>query len=124
MGSNTVTTGEYYRIQNVEFATFLEVSKVYDGATVVLRHEKSYAEKQKVKVTSESVQASIADDKSQWVFAPGTAKDTYKIKSVPSVGEPPELYLFADTQGMIVTGEETEATEWYVGFEKNGDECR
>ena len=66
----------------------------------------------------------MADGLKQWIFVPGTAKDTFKIKSVPSIGEPPELYLFVDVQGVIVTGDEHEATEWYIRFEKNGDECR
>ena len=52
MGSNAPVPGEFYRIQNVEFASFLEATKVYDGANVTLRHEKSYAEKQKVGIIS------------------------------------------------------------------------
>lgn len=54
---------------------------------------------------------------------PGSTKDTYRIKSVPSVAEPPSLYLFADKTDVIVTADENEATEWTIQFKKNSKDC-
>ena len=44
--------GEYYRIQNVEYASFLELPKPFDRGAVTLRPYKPYVEKQQVLLSS------------------------------------------------------------------------
>lgn len=52
-------------------------------------------------------------------------KNTYMIKSVASIAEPPSLYLFADMEtGVVsVTDAEDLATQWKIPFRKNTKDC-
>lgn len=121
--SNQPLPDVYYRIQNLDYANFLELSKPRDGGKVVLRVKKEDVDKQQVKSSKPTWQItpdSHCDSLRQWTFeavSPGSY--LYRIRNVASILKPPALYLDVDisasgSTSVEVTRDAGTAAKWEV----------